>query len=241
MMDGKLHWNSRDLTGETFGFLTIVRLFGSIDKRYHWVARCVCGKEIVVLGKDLTRKRGPSPTSCGCMTKELKAMLMGTHRMSKHPAYAVWRSMLARCLRPNHYAYHNYGGRGITICESWQKDFSNFWDDMGATYKPGLTLDRIDNNLGYNPNNCRWVTREVQANNIRRNRLISTPHGIMTAAQAAKRFKIKISTLYYRLDHGWPEEELFIPADFTNKVSCMTSKTPDRTIGSQSCAQTGVL
>src|SRR5574343_575843 len=83
----------------------------------------------------------------------LSAKLTG-HGMSKHPAYAVWRPMLARCGTPSHPAFKNYGARGITVCARWRKSFENFWEDMGPTYRRGLTLERTNNARGYSPANC---------------------------------------------------------------------------------------
>ncbi|AAF03989.1 P46 [Hamiltonella phage APSE-1] len=119
--------------------------------------------------------------------------------MSKHPAFAVWSSMLARCTRPSHKAWSNYGGRGITVCKRWQKSFSNFWVDMGKTYQPGLSLDRINNNAGYRPKNCHWATSRQQAQNTRRARYVQTLLGTMNIQELARLTGIAPSTLYYRL------------------------------------------
>jgi hypothetical protein len=139
--------------------------------------------------------------------------------MSKHPAHWVWRSMIDRCRLPSHQAWHNYGGRGIPVCERWQQSFENFWVDMGPTYQPGLTIERRDNNAGYSPENCYWADRQTQARNTRVNRWIQTPDGLMTVAEAAECSGLGVTTLLYRLNHHWPTTALFVPADFTNRFS----------------------
>ena len=142
--------------------------------------------------------------------------------MSEHPVWAVWHSMKQRCTDPNHKAWANYGGRGITVCKRWLKSFAAFWEDMGPTYKPGLELDRKDNNAGYSPENCRWVTRKENAQNKR----CSLRKGKESVTEMAKRSGISRSTLYYRIHHGVPDELLLTPPDTKNRFS--TSSTADR-------------
>lgn len=149
------------------------------------------------------QKRG-IVASCGCMRRATQAARRTTHGMSHHPAFAVWRSMNDRCHLPTHQAYHNYGARGITVCKRWRESFENFWADMGPNYQTGLTLERRKNDKGYSPANCIWRTRRRQANNKRTSLMIDTPLGRISAAQAARRYGIGLSTLYWRLHAGWP-------------------------------------
>ncbi len=139
--------------------------------------------------------------------------------MSKHPAYAVWRSMLDRCRLPQHQAYANYGGRGIKVCARWQASFENFWQDMGPTYRSGLTLERKNNARGYSPKNCMWATRTAQARNKRGNRMIDTPKGKMLLSEASELSGIGTTTLLYRVAHRWPANRLFDAPDFRNRLT----------------------
>ena len=141
---------------------------------------------------------------------------MKTHGFAKHPAYWVWRSMIDRCRLSSHHAYHNYGARGISVTPRWHGSFLAFWLDMGPTYRPGLSLERIDNDAGYGPENCRWATPKEQSRNTRRSRFVRTPWGRITVVEASERSGIAVTTLLYRLDRGWPESRLFIPPDPRN-------------------------
>jgi hypothetical protein len=125
------------------------------------------------------------------------------HGMAEHPAYARWRTMRDRCQLPTQARWKDYGGRGISICQEWST-FEGFWRDMGPTYRPNLTLERRDNNVGYSKANCYWATRKQQARNKRNSRLIDTPWGMMTLAEAAERSGVKRVTIWWRLNRGLP-------------------------------------
>lgn len=212
---------AEDLTGRQFHYLTVLyRVPNKAPKRARWKCRCVCGREVEVDAKDLRRKDRHT-MSCGCMKGKLIGERQQTHGMSRHPAWAVWHSMRQRCLDPSHKAYHNYGGRGITICTDWLNSFEAFWQDMGPSYQPGLDLDRIDNSKGYSPENCRWTTRKINSRNRRTNRVIDTPLGRMTVSELSERIGIGETTLLYRLDHGWPTESLCTRPNVRNL--CTTS------------------
>ena len=211
-----MHHRAKDISGLRVGYLTALRYHGSDGRRSLWVVVCDCGTEKLMDPSELKKqgKRGVI-ASCGCKRKETIAARNTRHGMSKHPAYAAWRSMMDRCRLPTHQAWANYGARGITVCTRWADSFDNFWGDMGSTYKPGLTLDRIDNSAGYSPENCRWATYTEQANNTRANRMVAGK----TAAQLAKDLGIKRSTMYYRLAAGVPEGRLGEAPDVSRRFT----------------------
>jgi len=138
--------------------------------------------------------------------------------MSKHPVYGVWRGMIDRCKLPSHQAWGRYGGRGITVCPQWT-EFEVFWADMQTGYGPGLELDRRDNSLGYSPENCRWVTSQVNCRNRRSETLIQTPNGPLPLWQAAEVSGIGKTTLSYRHQHNWPAARMFDKPDVSNRMS----------------------
>lgn len=217
MKDGKLHHRTPNLTGQTFGYLTVISHSHTDGTKNYWLVRCQCGKHYPVVGSELTRCRrlGRTP-SCGCMTSAMIKKARITHGMSQHPVFAVWRSMLARCQRKTHQAWRNYGARGISVCEHWQK-FENFWADMQQGYAPGLSLERINNDGNYHKENCTWATRREQACNKRSAVKIHTPNGLLNVSEAAVQFGIGVTTILYRISQGWPEDQLLIKPDFRQR------------------------
>jgi len=138
------------------------------------------------------------------------------HGMYRTRVYKTWQQMRQRCENPNDTAYHRYGGRGIKVCDRWQ-DFSNFLEDMGEPYD-WQSLDRLDNNGDYTPDNCRWATIEEQQNNIRSNRLITHEGETQTLAQWARETGIAYHVLKYRLNHGWEPPKLFTAENLRGKT-----------------------
>lgn len=148
---------------------------------YHWKAfcKCKCGTLRGVNTINLTRGHSKS---CGCLTIERIKAALTTHGMAdKHPLYAVWLGMIARCRYANHIAYKNYGGRGIKVCDRWHK-FENFLFGMGERPFKGASLDRINNDGNYEPSNVRWATRQEQ-NRYKRTARLITLNGITLDAQ----------------------------------------------------------
>lgn len=155
--------------GEKFNHLTIEKEIepyinpSSKQEVRKFLCKCECGNTTNVTLPNLI-----STLSCGCMRKKISRDVNIRHNMCKSPEYRSWRAMKARCLNSNHYSFKNYGGRGIKIHKLWIDSFEIFIDDMGKRPTLNHTLDRIDNDGNYEPNNCRWATYKQQAQNKKR-------------------------------------------------------------------------
>jgi len=193
-----------DLHGQRFGSLTVVRRAGydSIGSRL-WDCECVCGRVVAISTARLRHKHYPT-NSCGCMRGINISNAVRDHGMSNTKIFRVWQGMIRRCTSETHDDYPRYGGRGIEVCERWQK-FQNFFDDMEYA-PPGMTLGRIDNDRGYEPANCRWETQEQQQNNRRSNRVVMVDGKRFTIMQLSRANGIAHDTLIRRIKLGWPME-----------------------------------
>ena len=154
-----------ELTGTKFGRLTALYREGL---RRRWVCRCDCGVITSTATSDLT---SGNSRSCGCLKKDLFLARSTTHGdgNSRNRTYRAWQHALSRCRNPGVSSYANYGGRGIAVCDRWLR-YENFKEDMGVC-PDGLWLDRVDNNRGYEPGNCRWASLTEQARNKRTTKL----------------------------------------------------------------------
>lgn len=200
-----------DLTGMRFGRLTVLyradnRLQPGGSSKTMWRCRCDCGNFKDIWSHALIAN---ATTSCGCVRKEIITQRNTTHGYSKTRLGRIWFGMKTRCNNPNFPAYKNYGGRGIKICDEWINNPENFYSwAMANGYSDNLTLDRIDVNADYSPDNCRWVTWKVQSNN-KRNCILLTYNGqTHTMAEWARICGIPYQTLKDRIRrYGWSVEE----------------------------------
>lgn len=192
----------KDITGMKFNMWTVIELSGKNKSGgYMWKCRCDCGNERVVEGRSV---REGTSRSCGC-TRGRDNNWNVKHGGRKDHLYAVWSSMKGRCLNPKDKFYQRYGGRGITICSEWM-DYASFREwAFSSGYNPDsecrkCTLDRIDNDGKYCPENCRWVTQKVQDNNRSSNHIVTNSSGISkTLSEWAEITGIRKDTLRRRI------------------------------------------
>lgn len=190
--------------GEKFGRLTVTKESPRLYNRRYMECLCDCGKE-----KRLRIDRLNAKSSCGCLGKEIRREKMCTLASKNPRIYDIWNMLKQRCLNKKNPNYLNYGGRGIAVCSEWLT-FKSFYDwSINSGYKANLTIERIDNDLGYSPSNCKWATRLEQANNTRRNLIVEYKGKRQTLSQWAREVGIDKGTLLYRLKSGWTVAKSF--------------------------------
>jgi hypothetical protein len=190
----------KNITGQRFGRLTVLGYVGIIKKVSNWLCQCDCGTQTVAVFRNL---RCGDTQSCGCLHRETVGDMSRTHGMSQTKLFARWQAMRKRCYYKNLLQYPDYGGRGIKVCDRWQS-FENFYADMGDPPSDKHSIDRIDNNGDYCPENCRWATRSEQNNNARRNHILEYNGESMTIAQWEQRLGFKQGVLRNRINAlGW--------------------------------------
>lgn len=203
--------NFIDITGQKFRRLYVVCFVGlNHRKEAVWQCKCDCGNEINVRSHPL---RTGHTKSCGCLKREEEKKRNEhphkiKHRLSKSRLHNIWCNMKARCYNSNHPHYSDYGGRGITVCQEWLDDFMNFYNwSMENGYSDDLSIDRINNDKGYSPDNCRWVKNVIQANNKRNNKFIKYKGETKTIHEFSREYNIDYSCLRWRIENGWDVEK----------------------------------
>lgn len=200
--------NIIDLTGQTFGKLTVVEFMGR--KNHHSWFRCVCecGGETTTTSNNLRRIH---TVSCGCVNEKLFREASFTHRLCKHPLYVSWIGMRNRCYYKKHNRYKHYGGKGIKVCAEWKDNFQCFYDwSIANGWARGLSIDRKENDKDYCPENCKFSTVKEQSRN-RTSNIIITINGITRiATEWAEITGGNATTIRSRFKKGWtPEESVY--------------------------------
>lgn len=196
-----------DLTGARYGYLTVVKRYGSKNGHATWECKCDCGKVTIVRGNDL--KNG-AVLSCGCKRAEVCGNTHRTHGHCKTRLHTIWQHMRQRCNNKNNPRYKYYGGRGITICDEWNR-YERFEEwALSHGYQDDLTIDRIDVNGDYCPDNCRWVTWKAQQNNRRNNVIITAFGETRTLTEWEEISGVNRTTIQKRIKGGGktPEEAM---------------------------------
>ena len=195
----KLPYTS-DITGQKFNHLTAVEIVSR--KPLRWKCLCDCGNYTTVLSTNL---RSGNVKSCGCIQHRGNP----THNLTNTRQYRIYRKIIRRCYVKNDPAYKDYGARGIKMCDEWRKSVVSFYNwSMNNGYADNLTIDRIDNDKGYSPENCRWTDQKQQCNNRRSCRLFTVNGVTKTLTQWCEDYNANYKNTYSRVFNlGWNIEE----------------------------------
>ena len=192
-----------DLTWKRFGrLIAVMRSPNDSNKHSCWIFRCDCG---VVKSIRSQSVRIGNTNSCGCLMIEFVTEKQKTHGLSNNPCYSVWHGMMARCYDPKNRNYHNYGGRGISVCERWHSMELFVLDN--SPRPDGMSIDRIRVNENYEPGNVRWATDEMQSRNKRDSMNVIFNGEEMPASHASIRLGGSTALISSRLKKGWSLEE----------------------------------
>jgi len=195
------------LAGQTFGLWTAIERTENIGAQSAYLCKCSCGAEGVV--RSVSLKSGKS-RSCGCAGRKKLGNSARKHGLHGHHLYGTWRSMHERCRSPKHVAFHRYGGRGIAVCDRWS-DFTSFLADMERGWRRGLSLDRIDNDGHYSPENCRWATPSQQTRNRAHPTSLTFEGRTQSVTEWARELGIRPALISQRLSRGHPVEKALKP------------------------------
>lgn len=191
-----------DLIGRRFGRLVVVGIDDRGVKRTYYFCQCDCGNTKSVRSDGLL---SGAVQSCGCMKREQDRENLTAnhkHKMSHTRPYEIWQGMKKRCYNPHDARYDRYGGRGITVCDEWRNDFKAFYKwALENGYADNLTIDRIDNDKGYSPDNCRWADAETQCRNRASNISITIGNATKTLTEWCEIFELDYATIHARYKH----------------------------------------
>lgn len=194
------------IIGKRFGRLMVTEYDKRGTKGPRWKCMCDCGKEC---SRTTSNLREPKDHSCRCWGIEKCSTAGFKHGYHKSAEYAAYYAMKSRCYHPKAREYRIYGGRGITVCDRWLESFENFIADMGSKPAKNYSLDRINSNGNYEPENCRWADPVTQSNNTSRNKHVVLDGVRATVAEHCRRTGAKHWTVHYRLKKGMSPEEAF--------------------------------
>ena len=198
------------LKGKTFNYLTVICYHQTLKNKHGiqsaiWKCRCKCGNITLVSSTNI---KGGHIKSCGCFQRESVGKINRTHGRSRTPEYRIWTQMKSRCYNPNTTDYKYYGGKGIKVCDKWVNSFESFFMDMGK--RPSLlhTIDRIENNTDYTPENCKWATRKTQTRNRSNTKTLTYKGETKPMAAWAEILGLNYTTVQSRVARGWDVNDI---------------------------------
>lgn len=209
-----------ELTGQRFSRLTVLkRVENNKWGQSQWLCQCDCGTQTIVVATQLTSGK---TKSCGCYSRDQCTSHLPdttTHHLSRTPLYCSWEQMKQRCFNSKRRDWMCYGGRGITVCDEWLSSENFFKWALENGYEEGKTLDRIDVDKGYYPENCRWATPKEQGRNKRNNVRVTVGGKEYVLSELAETFNILYETLWHRYKYGDRDERLIRPVRKLRKKS----------------------
>lgn len=204
------------LEGQEVGKVIFIKDVDSLPDKRRAIFLCRCGNRFEAFIKDVKKKGNKATVSCGCYRKERMSKLTKTHGKTKTKEFNVWTRMIGRCYNEKDKDFKHYGGRGIVVCDRWRLSFSDFLEDMGLCNR-GLTIERMDVNGNYSPDNCKWATVIEQANNKRSSVFLLLNGKRLTVTQWSRELNLRADLIFDRLRRGWSHvDALTIPVKRIN-------------------------
>lgn len=220
-----------DLTGQRFGRAIALERDCSVKSRVFWRCVCDCGNFFSSPSQNL---RNGQCKSCGCLQKEVFRKNVTTHGMTKTKAFRAWMGIQDRCYNEKNPKFKNYGGRGIKICDRWLESFENFFADMGHP-QPHESIDRINVDGDYCPENCRWADDKTQSRNKRNTRYITLDGETKPLVEWAESKNVDPETIWMRIDRGWSDRDaLTKPINSNGKLRYLEFNGESKTISAWS-------